>query len=226
MKAKVIIFDCDGVLLDNELAMAELNVEVLNGIGGAFTVEQYAGQFIGLSDDEWLRILAEEYGLRPSAEVLERLLALETDAKRAASKPMRGVEGVLRSIGESTCVASNSQSEQLTTNLSAGGLLGFFEGRIFSASLVARGKPFPDLFLYAAAALRVAPADCLVVEDSVSGIVAARAAAMRVIGFTGGAHMFAPLARRIEDAGPDAVVTSMSELASLLRANSQNELPT
>src|SRR5215469_2241817 len=110
----------------------------------------------------------------------------------------------------------SSASERLLHSLSVTGLLGYFEPHIFSATQVARGKPAPDLFLFAADAMQVPPASCIVVEDSVPGVQAAVAAGMRAIGFTGGEHCLSGHAERLHAAGASAIAADMASLSALL----------
>jgi HAD superfamily hydrolase (TIGR01509 family) len=103
-------------------------------------------------------------------------------------KAMPGIAAAVQGLSHRTCVASSSDPTRLRHSLGLTGLLPLFEGRIFSSTMVANGKPAPDLFLHAASVMEVKPGACLVIEDSVPGVVAARAAGMRVAGFTGGGH--------------------------------------
>jgi HAD superfamily hydrolase (TIGR01509 family) len=130
-----------------------------------------------------------------------------------ALRPMPGVEGVLRSLDVRYCLASSSDVERIGLSLSLTGLSAFFEGRVFTAQMVARGKPAPDLFLYAAEHMNVPPERALVIEDSVSGVEAGKAAGMKVWGFIGGSHYASRDGRGLLlAAGADRVFDRMAEL--------------
>ena len=132
------------------------------------------------------------------ADTLRVRVAAAFDAELA---PIAGVEAALAALPYRRCVASSSAPERLRHSLSLTGLLHWFEPHVFSATQVARGKPAPDLFLFAAASMQAAPATCVVIEDSVPGVQAAVAAGMRVIGFTGGGHCRPGHAERLRAAG-------------------------
>jgi len=146
-------------------------------------------------------------------DTLHKRVAAVFDSELTA---ISGVEQLLQTIRQSRCVASSSAPERLRHSLSVTRLLGYFEPHIFSATQVARGKPAPDLFLFAADAMQAAPALCIVVEDSVPGVQAAVAAGMRAIGFTGGEHCRAGHAEQLHAAGATAIAADMPSLSALL----------
>jgi HAD superfamily hydrolase (TIGR01509 family) len=127
-------------------------------------------------------------------------------------QPIPGVRDAILTLPHRRCVASSSLPDRIAFSLRLTGLDDLFE-HIFSASEVARGKPAPDLFLHAASRMGVAPADCLVIEDSTAGVQAARAASMNVIGFAGGGHCGSDHADKLKAAGASVIVERMSELA-------------
>jgi HAD superfamily hydrolase (TIGR01509 family) len=164
------------------------------------------------------RDIEQRYGLVLPSDFVKTLhdrVAAVFDTELTA---IAGVELLLQSLQRSRCVASSSAPERLRHSLSLTGLLGYFEPHIFSATQVERGKPAPDLFLFAANAMQVPPASCIVVEDSEPGVQAAVAAGMRAIGFTGGKHCRPGHAERLRAAGAVAVVDAMSQLAASLSA--------
>jgi HAD superfamily hydrolase (TIGR01509 family) len=180
----LVIFDCDGVLVDSEpLSNAALS-EALHAIGLPLTVEQTTAELKGRSWADCEARIAELTGA-PVPPALQADYEARRDAAfRRALRPVPGVEAALDALdGTPTCVASSGDHAKMRFTLGHTGLLHRFEGRIFSATEVARGKPAPDLFLHAARSLGVAPADCVVVEDSPLGVAAARAAGMRALGF-------------------------------------------
>lgn len=216
MSTHAVIFDCDGVLIDSELLANRAEVEALNAVGAAFTPEGYMARFMGLSATAARALLAGEFGLAPSDTFWQRVQAHCYCLFARELRAMPGIEPLLSALRLPACVASSSSTERLYFTLGLTDLLHFFPERVFSSQQVQRGKPHPDLFLYAAAQLGVAPAACLVVEDSPLGVQAAHAAGMRVIGFAGGSHMGLEARRRLQAAGPETVVESMATLAGLL----------
>jgi HAD superfamily hydrolase (TIGR01509 family) len=140
---------------------------------------------------------------------------------RAFTDELRAIDGVselLRSLRMPVCVATNSHPDRVRHSLEITGLFRFFDPHVFSATMVERGKPAPDLFLFAAQRLNTPPGDCLVVEDSVHGITAARAAGMEVIGFCGGSHCRPGHAERLISAGCERVFARMSEVREFLQS--------
>jgi len=183
----LVIFDCDGVLVDSEVLSCECLVELLRRHDIAIDFEGAFTHFLGRSEVA----IAEHYkrlGRRLPAEFgaeLQRLVR-ESFTRSLAATP--NVETVVCGLNIPSCVASSSDLERIHFSLAITGLQGLFEGRIFSAEMVAEGKPAPDLFLYAAANMGAIPERTLVIEDSVSGVEAAKAAGMTVWGFIGGSH--------------------------------------
>lgn len=177
----LVIFDCDGVLVDSEpIANAALS-EALAALGLRMTVEETMTEFMG-RDRRHLRSRAAELLGRPLPHAFEA----DFDARLHAAlgrdlRPIPGIEAALDGIGHPTCVASSSRPAGLRFTLGMTGLLERFEGRIFSATEVERGKPAPDLFLHAAARMGHSPDDCVVVEDSPAGVEAAGRAGMRCL---------------------------------------------
>jgi HAD superfamily hydrolase (TIGR01509 family) len=142
---------------------------------------------------------------------------------RAFADELQAIDGVLELLGSlrvPLCVASNSHTNRVRHSLQVTGLLPFFDPHVFSATMVTRGKPAPDLFLFAAEKLAVPAGDCLVVEDSIHGATAARSAGMEVIGFCGGSHCQPGHAERLLAAGCQRVFARMSEVREFLRPNS------
>ncbi len=214
MTPDLVIFDCDGVLVDTERLTVDVEARLLTELGWPHTTEEVVARFMGRSSAAQLAELekrlgpelAREFDLRSTAEVHE---AFERELQAVA-----GIEELLDHLharGVASCVASSGTHDRMRRTLGLTGLYDRFAGRIFSATEVAHGKPAPDLFLHAAAAMGVPPARCAVVEDSVYGVQAAVAAGMRAYGFGGG---LTP-ARRLEDAGA-VVFAHMRELVDVL----------
>lgn len=190
MPKKLVIFDCDGVLVDSEVIAHRVLVDVLNQQGCFLTVEESIRDFTGINQQESQKILANKYGLTIREDFWESaqgliLTAFEKELV-ALNQP---VLTHLKQQNISVCVASSSQRNRVLKALSVTGQLPFFDSHtIFTSQQVKYGKPAPDLFLFAAAQMGYDPQDCVVVEDSIAGIQAAKAAKMQVIGFLGGTH--------------------------------------
>jgi HAD superfamily hydrolase (TIGR01509 family) len=190
----LVIFDCDGVLVDSEpLANASFS-RALKAQGLDWSAEEAMRRLMGLSLKSALEICEAEIGRKLPDDFLEKMQAVTYQSFRDAPlMPVAGVKDAvlaLQAAGVATCVASSGSPEKMHFTLGLTGLWDLFDGHVFSASQVPRGKPFPDLFLHAAIAMDVQPFACTVVEDSVPGVQAARAAGMRAL-----AYAAAPYAR-------------------------------
>ncbi|MBB5042669.1 HAD family hydrolase [Shinella fusca] len=215
---ELVIFDCDGVLVDSEPISIAVLVEALAAAGVTMSEEEAHVRFLGRSLKSMSEILHDDYGLAIDAAFLDAMRKVLYERFRAELRAVEGVAETVDALGIAHCVASSSQPERIRLSLTVTGLLSRFEPNIFSASMVARGKPAPDLFLHASAAMGVAPDYCVVVEDSPAGIAAGKAAGMRVVAFTGGSHAKTPGHRetllRLE---PDALFDDMRELLQFVR---------
>lgn len=213
----LVIFDCDGVLVDSEPISIAVLTETVRRAGGDIAIGDAYKRFLGRSVGAVVADLAAEYGLTITVPQLANMRHDLYERFRRELKAMDGVADVLERIEWPLCVASSSQPERIRLSLDITGLREKFGPNIFSASMVERGKPSPDLFLHAAKAMQVAPHRCIVIEDSPAGIVAARRAGMRVLAFTGGSHIGpAELRPAIERLRPDAIFGSMSEVPWIL----------
>lgn len=182
----LVIFDCDGVLVDSEPLANRVMTESLRSLGLEIDYEEVCRTFLGLSMARCVEIIEERLG-RPLPEgFVDRLQARTFEAFRGGLRPVEGVSRALGRIDVPVCVASSGEHEKMRLTLGLTGLLDRFEGRIFSATEVQRGKPHPDLFLHAARSLGARPDRCVVVEDSPPGVLAARAAGMAALGYAGG----------------------------------------
>jgi HAD superfamily hydrolase (TIGR01509 family) len=209
----LVIFDCDGVLVDSERLAIRLDVEMLGELGWTLTEADVVERFMGRSEADFVREVEAHLGHPLPAGWDESWTALYHETLRAELEPVDGVVEALDALTVPTCVASSGSHEKLRLTLGITGLYDRFAGRIFSAHDVARGKPEPDLFLHAAGTLDADPARCVVVEDSRFGVRAARAAGMRVLGYAGGLTPSALLSREGAE-----VFADMRELPRLLAA--------
>jgi HAD superfamily hydrolase (TIGR01509 family) len=180
----LLIFDSDGVLVDSEELSARMLVEAAREHGPlAMELSEAVRLFRGRKMAECVDILSERLGRSLPEDFTPNFRARQAEAFRQNLKPIPGIHEALCEITMPICVASNGPREKIALALSVTGLLPFFEGRIFSSYELGTWKPDPGLYLHAAAAMKVAPADCVVVEDSVLGVRAGIAAGMRVLAY-------------------------------------------
>jgi HAD superfamily hydrolase (TIGR01509 family) len=188
----LVIFDCDGVLVDSEPLSNTVFARALNREGIDWSVEETMRRLLGRSLKSCVEIIEGLLSRQLPEDFVHKLQAETLQVFRDA--PLQPVPGInvaidaLEAAGAQTCIASSGGFDKMEVSLGVTGLLARFEGRIFSASQVSRGKPFPDLFLHAAIAMNEQPFDCVVVEDSVPGVQAAKSAGMRVMGYVGAPH--------------------------------------
>ncbi|MCM8595353.1 HAD family phosphatase [Accumulibacter sp.] len=208
----LLIFDCDGVLVDSEPIASRTLAAMLTETGFPLTAEEAIERYTGISLRAVLALIESEWGRPLPPDFAARLRERDRAAFDAELQAMPGVIELLGSLSWPVCVASSGTPDKIRANLAVTGLLPFFEPHLFSAEMVERGKPAPDLFLYAAREMGVSPERCVVVEDSVAGVRAARAAAMEVFGFCGGGHVRPGFAGTLLTAGATRVFTRMGEL--------------
>lgn len=214
--AGLVIFDCDGVLVDSEALACRVVSEVLAGYGLALSPEACTERFTGISNADMYARIEAEWG-RPLPDDFEAtLIARDAEVLGDRLRPVAGVAEALARIADPLCVASSSTLERTRASLTLTGLIDRFEPHLFSADQVANGKPAPDLFLFAGRAMGVAPASSVVVEDSIAGVGAGCAAGMRVLGFAGASHCTPETPARLRAAGADTVFDDMSQLPGLL----------
>jgi HAD superfamily hydrolase (TIGR01509 family) len=181
--AALVIFDCDGVLVDSDRIALRIQAERIGALGLPTTYEDCVRDFLGLGMPGTLRIIEERFGGPLPAGWEEELDVAVGEAFRRELRPIAGVVAALEEIELPTCIASSGSQEKMRLTLGLTGLRERFEGRIFSGEEVERGKPAPDLFLHAAARMGAAAAACVVVEDSPFGVEAAVAAGMTALGY-------------------------------------------
>jgi HAD superfamily hydrolase (TIGR01509 family) len=205
----LVLFDCDGVLVDSERLAVAIDVRAIGSLGWPITEAEVIELFLGRSEADIFAMVQQRLGRTLPSDWDE---SWTSEFRRVFDEELEAVPGVTEAIkavaaeGFQTCVASSGSTEKMRRTLGKTGLWDFFDGRIYSAAQVDRGKPEPDLFLYAAQQVGVRPSRCVVVEDSRYGVAAARAAGMKVIGFAGGITPAAQLA------AADLVLTDMSDL--------------
>jgi HAD superfamily hydrolase (TIGR01509 family) len=218
---KAVIFDCDGVLVDSEVLYHAVEIAVLAEMGLAYDPHDFKARFMGMSDKSFYAALEEDgqarLGRSIEAELRERFKA-RTRAVAERLTEVKGAAAAVDALKLGKAVASSSTREALDFKLKLTGLWDRFAPHIYSAEHVVHAKPAPDLFLHTADALGLAPADCLVIEDSVNGVRAAQAAGMRVWGFMGGGHMDEFSRERLQAADVERIVEHWQEAQGLLAA--------
>ena len=212
----LIIFDCDGVLVDSEVISCRAHAETLTRHGYPITAEQVLERFLGVSDREARQTIETELGRKLPGDFESQMkqAALQRYADDLRTIPYVGE--AIAAIGLPKCVASSGTPEKIRHGLTCAGLYDLLAPNIFSASQVERGKPAPDLFLFAAAQMQASPARCLVIEDSIPGITGARAAGMTVLGFHGGSHCRPGYADTLHAAGAIKTFDDMRQLPDLI----------
>jgi HAD superfamily hydrolase (TIGR01509 family) len=209
---RMVIFDCDGVLVDSERLAVEVDVEVIGSLGWSISTDEVIDRFLGRSYADALDDISAHIG-RPLPLGFKEWWVNEYN--RVFDERLEAVPGVVAAVsaiqqhGFETCVASSGSHERILRSLQKTKLWDLFSGRTFSALEVPRGKPAPDLFLFAASKIGIEPSSCIVVEDSQYGVMAAHEAGMRVVGFAGGITPSGHLREA------DAVIEDMKDLSAV-----------
>jgi HAD superfamily hydrolase (TIGR01509 family) len=216
----LILFDCDGVLVDSEIIAAQVESKLLKDAGVEITAEDMCIRFAGMDWKNILLTIEKESDLPLSASLIDKSESLLDKALSQRVKIIEGVKFALSKITEQRCICSNSSSARLDMMLTKVGLKPYFAPHVYSAKDLGpdRTKPKPDIYLHGAKQFGADPKRCLVIEDSVHGVHAARAAGMRVIGFTGAGHTYPTHADRLTDAGAETVISRMVELPQMVEA--------
>ncbi|MHC2337117.1 HAD family hydrolase [Bradyrhizobium sp. USDA 4454] len=207
----LVIFDCDGVLVDSEALSCRCLAEAMVRAGFAMTTERALELFLGRSTSALLEY-CRDVGEPLPATFLPDLAAQVRETFRIQLKPIAGIAAVLAELQLPYCVASSSDLERVKFSLELTGLAASFGPRLYTAQMVRHGKPAPDLFLHAASAMGAEPGRTLVIEDSISGVTAAKAAGMKVWGFVGGTHYrLADGNALLRQAGADRIFAAMTD---------------
>ncbi len=209
----LVLFDCDGVLVDSERLVVDIDVLAVRQLGWEITRDEVIELFVGRSEADMRTALEEHIGRSLSPEWDA---AWEAEYRRVLDEDLEAVPGVADAVraiavaGYATCVASSGSHEKMSRTLAKTGLWDAFADRLFSATEVKNGKPAPDLFLHAATRMGFEPARCLVVEDSRHGVAGAHAAGMAVVGFAGG------ITPEHQLSSADRVITDMADLPGVV----------
>jgi len=219
----LVIFDCDGVLVDSEIVAARVEADLLTKAGFPIEAEDLARAYAGLTFKEMMLRIEQESSQLFQATMIDEAEKLVDRRLAAELKAIEGVHAAVASVTTRRCICSNSGQKRLEMMLTKTRLLPFFENTIFSSldTPSAKPKPAPDVFLYAAEKMEAAPKRCFVIEDSVHGIAGARAAGMRVIGFTGASHTHPGHADLLTEAGAETVIHRWADFPAVLAALSE-----
>ncbi|MFZ2158768.1 MAG: HAD family hydrolase [Bradyrhizobium sp.] len=212
----LVIFDCDGVLVDSEVISCRAHAETLTRHGYPITAEQVLERFLGVSDREARQTIESEIGRKLPGDFEAQVKAATLQSYAHDLRAIPDVGDAIDAIGLPKCVASSGTPEKIRHGLTCAGLYERLAPHIFSAGQVKRGKPAPDLFLFAAEQMRTSPARCLVIEDSLPGIAGAVAAGMTVLGFHGGSHCRPGYGNRLRAAGAVTTFDDMRQLPGLI----------
>ena len=212
----MVIFDCNGVLVDSEPIVSTVLAESLTRAGFPVNAETVARRYHGRRAADVFASIETATGKKLPPNFASAISVETLRRFRTELRALPHVAHALTWVRGPKAVASSSPHDRLRAGLEAAGLLRFFEPRLFSASDVPNGKPAPDLFRLAAARMRVDPASCIVIEDSVPGVAAAVAAGMTAVGFVGGYHMPGRLAHDLVNAGARTVIADMRVLKSTI----------
>jgi HAD superfamily hydrolase (TIGR01509 family) len=213
----LLIFDCDGVLIDSMSLHNQVESEAYRQMGIVIEPRELGRRFAGMPMREAFTVLEKEFGISIPAGFEEMLEEKKTEVFSKSLAAMEGIHETLDALEKlPRCIASGSRIQALQDSLKIVNLYERFAPHVFSSQMVVRGKPHPDLFLYAAEKMKIAPDECLVIEDAVAGVTAARAANMRVFGFVGGAHCGESHANMLLEAGAEKVFSRINELPGLI----------
>jgi beta-phosphoglucomutase-like phosphatase (HAD superfamily) len=212
----LIIFDCDGVLVDSEVISCRAHAETLTRHGYPITADQVLDRFLGVSEREARLMIETETGRKLPGDFESQVNQVTLQSYADDLRAISHVGDAIAAIGVPKCVASSGTPDKIQRGLTCTGLYHQFAPHIFSASQVKRGKPAPDLFLFAATQMQASPARCLVIEDSVPGVTGALAAGMTVLGFHGGSHCRPGHAEMLRAAGAAVTFDDMRQLPGLI----------
>ncbi|WP_176085958.1 HAD family phosphatase [Martelella sp. HB161492] len=216
----LIIFDCDGVLVDSEFLAAQVESKLLTEAGYPITAGEIGERFAGMTWRDILLSVEKEASIPLQANLIDQSYVILDERLKRELKAIPGIREAVSELSEPRCICSNSTLERLDMMLTKVGLIDLFQPNIFSAESLGpdRVKPKPDIFLFGAEKMGADPKKTLVIEDSVHGVMGAKAAGMRVVGFTGGSHTYPSHADRLTDAGAETVIARMNDLPAVATA--------
>lgn len=219
MPQELIIFDCDGVLVDSEALVVEVEAILLTEAGFPLTAQEIIERYVGLSYSTMMAAIEAQFGRPVPKELSDEVQRAALTRLSSDLEAIPGIDDLLEGLEPARCVASSSDVDRITMSLRVSGLTRHFDpNAIFSAQMVERPKPAPDLFELAAMRMNTHPSSCVVVEDSPHGVAGAVAAGMTVVGLVAGGHAGPTLADRLTDAGASRVFDSAADLGQYLQA--------
>ncbi len=219
----LVIFDCDGVLVDSEVIAARVEAELLTAAGYEIAAEDLAERYAGLTFKDILLSIEKQAAIPFQATLIDQAEAMVDKRLANEVRAIEGAHAAVSSVRVQRCVCSNSTEHRLDAMLERTRLKPLLEGRVFSSRSIPSGrpKPAPDVFLHAAKTLGADPRRTLVVEDSVPGVHGARAAEMRVVGFTGASSTYPGHADALTEAGAETVIRRWADFPGVMAALSE-----
>lgn len=211
MKPELVIFDCDGVLVDTEFISNRIFANLLTKYGLPFTTEDSMNTFMGCTMEKCLEIVNDKFHHTLPSQILDEYFKELFKAFDSELEAIPGIHALLTNFSYKICVASSGTYEKMDQTLGKTHLKSFFKENIFSALDVKKSKPAPDLFLHAAKKMNTTPNSCLVIEDSPKGVEAARSAGMHVFGFS-----YRTEEKRLKEAGAHLTFDHMDQLQNLI----------
>lgn len=208
----LVIFDCDGVLVDSE-PLSCLAFEKVYASHGMTLPEGMVARGIGMKQADIMKMIEDMTGYRLPEEASSQFWPETKILFAEGLEPTVGIANFLRDLPQKRCVASSSQPERIAFSLEKTGISQYFGDAVYSSSMVKRGKPAPDLFLFAAEKMGVDPARCVVIEDSPFGVEGAIAAGMTAFGYTGGGHTYEGHAENLAGKGAHQVFSHWNDIA-------------
>jgi HAD superfamily hydrolase (TIGR01509 family) len=213
-----LICDCDGVLVDSEIIADRVMLDVLTETFPGIDFHPVVKTAFGQQTSRFLASLETKFGITMPPDFVDTIEARVSVELARSVGPINGVRRALELCGLPVAVVSNSRMERVQASVRRAGLVEIVGERVFSAQQVARPKPYPDVYLFAAETLGVDPSRCLVVEDSIAGLTAARAAGMKTIAFSGASHIPSGYAQVLHETGITRIMAHMDELPALVDA--------
>lgn len=213
---KHVLFDNDGTIVDSEIIAVRTTLRLLEPYGFRMSEQEYSRRFPGLLERDIVAIIGKEYGIRVSDDYFERLHAAHVEIFDRELRAIAGMPTIFRNLKMPKSMVSNGSVRHVERCLRRVRLRSALDGHIFSAEHVERPKPHPDVYHFALEKLQLRPADILVVEDSPTGVVAAKKAGLRVVGFLGAAHIHDGHDAQLLECGADFIAEDAKSLGSLL----------
>lgn len=216
----LIIFDCDGVLIDSEIIATRVEVEFLAENGHTIDPIEHSKRFTGLNFSQSLKIIEQETGRYFPDDICDKVEAEIENRLWRDVKALPGADDILDVLDQPRCICSNSSDQRLKMALTKTGLWDRFRPYVFSALSLPdmKVKPAPDIYLHAAKVFEVEPRQCVVIEDSAHGVSGAVAAGMRVIGYIGGSHTYPGHGEQLMDAGAETIIRHLREISQIVAA--------